>query len=68
MQELPLAMLATDCRVNYKLTSPTPTQKGKGQKQESSRKTKSKTFKKSGGKGWKKLDAQAKVGERATSS
>ena len=28
----------------------------------------SKTFKKNGGKGWKKPDAQAKVGEKATSS
>ena len=47
-------------------SSPTPTQMGKGQKLESSQKSESKSFKKNGGKGWKKPDAQAKVG--ATSS
>ena len=42
-------------------------QKGKGQKQESSWKSESKTSETSGGKGWKKSDTQSKVGERATS-
>ena len=69
VQELPSAMAAADCLFNYKVTSsPTPTQKGKGQKHESSRKSESKTSKSSGGKGWKRPDTQAKVGERATSS
>ena len=49
-------------------SSPTPTQKSKGQKQELSRKSESKTSKTGGGKVWKKPDVQAKVGERATSS
>ena len=49
-------------------SSPTPTQKGNGQKQESSRKSESKISKSSGGKGWKKPNTQANVGERATSS
>ena len=62
-------MAATDCLFDYKVTSsPTPTQKGKDQKQELSRKSESKTSKSSGGKGWKKPDTQAKVRERATSS
>ena len=62
-------MAATDCVFDYKVTSsPTPTQKGKGKKQESSQKSESKTSKTSGGKGWKKHDTQAKVGERAISS
>ena len=69
VQDLPSAMAAVDCLFDYKVTSsPTPTQKGKDQKQESSRKVESKTSKTSGGKGWKRLDSQAKVGERATSS
>ena len=62
-------MSAVDCLVNYKMTSsPTPTQKGKGQKHESSWKMNPKAFKKSGGRGWKKTNSHAKVGERATSS
>ena len=62
-------MAAMDCLFDYKvISSSTPTQKGKGQKQESSWKLESKTSKTSGGKGWKKPDTQAKVGERATSS
>ena len=69
VQDLPSAMATADCLVDYKLTSSsTPTQKGKGQKQESIQKSNMKNFKKNGGKGWKKPDAQAKVGERATSS
>ena len=70
VQDIPSAMAATDYLVDYKLTSssPTPTQKGKSQKQESSQKSDTKTFKKNGGKGWKKPDAQAKVGDRTTSS
>ena len=69
VQDFPSAMAAVNCLFDYKVTSsPTPTQKGKGQKQESSRKLESKTSKTSGGKGWKKPDTQAKVGERATSS
>ena len=69
VKDLPSTMAAADCLFDYKVTSsPTPTQKGKGQKQESSRKSESKTSKSSGGKGWKRPDAQAKVGERATSS
>ena len=55
--------------VDYKMTcSPTPTQKGKGQKQESSQKLEAKTSKTSGGKGWKRTNTQDKVGERVTSS
>ena len=62
-------MAAVDCLFDYKVTSsPTPTQKGKDKRQESSRKVESKTFKTSGGKGWKRPDTQAKVGERETSS
>ena len=54
VQDLPSAMAAADCLSDYKVTSsPTPTQKGKGQKQESNLKSESKTSK-SGGKGWKK--------------
>ena len=69
VQDLPSAMAAVDYLVDYKMTSsPTPTQKGKGQKQELSWKSDTKTFKKNGGKGWKKPGAQAKVGERTTSS
>ena len=69
VQDLPLAMAATNYLVDYKMTSsPTPTQKGKGQKQESSWKSESKTSKKNGGKGWKKPNAHTTVGERATSS
>ena len=65
VQDLPSTMAATDCLFDYKITSsPTPTQKGKVQKQESSRKLESKTFKKNEGKEWKKLDVYAKVGER----
>ena len=55
VQDLPLAMAAADCLVDYKMTSsPTPTRKGKGQKQESSRKLEAKTSKMSGDKGWKR--------------
>ena len=69
VQNLPSPMSIVDCLVYYKLTSsPTPTQKRKGQKQDSNRKTNPKTFKKSEGKGWKRPDMQAKVGEMATSS
>ena len=54
---------------DYKVTSsPTLTQKGKGQKQESIWNLESKASKSSGGKGWKKPDTQAKEGEKATSS
>ena len=62
-------MASADCLSYYRLTSsPTPTQKGKGHSKESNRKSDGKPSK-SGGKGWKKPhDAQAKVGERATSS
>ena len=69
VQDLPSAMATTNCLSDYRVTSsPTPTQKGKGQNKESNRKLDSKTSK-SGGKGWKKpQDTQAKVGERATSS
>ena len=69
VQDLPSAMAATDCLSDYLVTSsPTPTQKGKGHSKESNRKSDGK-LSKSGGKGWKKPhDAQAKVGERATSS
>ena len=64
VQDLPLAMTVANCLVDYKMTSSsTPTQKGKRQKQESNRKLDTKTFKKNGGKGGKKPDAQAKVGE-----
>ena len=62
-------MAAGGCLVDYKMTSsPTPTQKGKGQKQESSRKSELKTSKKNGGKDWKKPNAQVKVAERENSS
>ena len=69
VQDLPSAMAAADCLSDYRVTSsPTPTQNRKGQKQESNRKSESKTSK-SRGKGWKKpQDTQAKVGERGTSS
>ena len=61
-------MATANCLVDDKMTSSsTPTQKGKGQKQESNRKSDTKTFKKNGGKGWKKPDAQAKVVDKATS-
>ena len=62
-------MVAADCLSDYRVTSsPTPTQKGKGHSKESNRKSDGKPSK-SGGKGWKKPhDAQAKVGERVTSS
>ena len=54
VQDLPSAMAAADCLSDYRVTSsPTPTQKGKGQKQELNRKSESKTSK-SGGKGWEK--------------
>ena len=57
VQDFPSAMAAVDCLIDYKVTfSPTPTQKRKGQKQESSQKLESKTSKASGGKSWKKLD------------
>ena len=49
-------------------SSPPPTQKGKGQKPKSSRKSNMKAFRKNEGKGWKKPNAQANVGGRATSS
>ena len=69
VQDLPLAMTTMNCLFDYKVTSsPTPTQKWKIQKQESSRKLESKTYKTSRGKGWKRPDTQTKVGERATSS
>ena len=46
VQDLPSTMAATDCLFDYKMTSsPTPTQKGKNHKQESSRKSESKTSK-----------------------
>ena len=58
----PCDVVAVDCLLDYKVNpSPTPTQKGKGQKPESNRKLEKKTSK-SGGKGWKKLERQAKVG------
>ena len=64
---MPSTTAVADYLVNYKLTSfPTPTRKGKGQKQESSQKL-DMAFKKNGGKGWRKPNAHAKVGERATS-
>ena len=67
-QDLSSAMAAADCLLDYKVNpSPTPTQKGKGQKPESHRKSEKKTSK-SGGNGWKKPDGKAKVGERGASS
>ena len=46
VQDLPSVMAAVDCLSDYKVTSsPTPTQKGKGQKQESNWKSESKTSK-----------------------
>ena len=60
-------MAVADYLFDYKvISSPTPTQKAKGQ--ESSRKSESKTYKSNGGKGLKKPDTKAKVGEGETSS
>ena len=68
VQDLPSAMAAADCLLDYKVNpSPTPTQKGKGPKLESNRKSEKKTSK-SGGKGGKKPERQAKVGEKGASS